>query len=565
MTPDRARLSARASDRVSLALAYLLAAAVMLFTYRGLAAGHFQAETDVIRAGAARGMAEWLPYLSRTAMMINGPAIAASGTVLPGVWMYHVLAQVIAGPDPGAQLAFAGVIHLLAVFSAASLLRVLFDDGRAAFGAIVVAVAPVLGDVSATYANGPALLSLMWIAQAGLCYARFARRGGNGQLFAATMCVFLAVSTDPIGFFAPFLVAGVEAMGRPREASMPAARRVAAVFLVGASAVAFIAAAAVTDMPFDHPFGALADGTNPAFKILIGLKGLVAPGLAGKWGSISAILFGTAVLLAAVYRGLEDARRLVPVALFFAAVLVGLDRMGDPAFVGGTASAAFLCPVLVAALIAGDLFRAIKSPRLLALVLAAIVGYGSTAATLRMQPAIERGERVERLGDDMRAIYDGLSDESDIYLVGDGVDDALMLTAHLDFVYRHGLSRQTRFSYVDGGRLMPADAGAAVGRLGPLMRLAVTRAMVFIGWTGGHTGLTVLNNAIDVKRLHAEDAMSQTGYWTDPFPMGGADAVENWQVQPGPQAIPPGENYGAWYLEGPIIRLHPGIGRRAYA
>jgi hypothetical protein len=546
--------------------AYLVIAGTMLLAFRKLPGGHFQTELDVIRATAARTLAEWLPHVSEAAMMINAPALASSGTLLPGVWLFHVLANLIAGDNPGGQMMFAAFIHMLVAWSTASLAVMLTRDRRAAWAGLIYGIHPVLGDVSATYINGPSIMAMLWIVQAGLCYARFVERGAVGHLFAALLCVFLAASTADIGLFSVFLIAGIEWSMRKKGAPLPWYFRVVAVGLCVASASVFYAVVSMTGMP-SAPRQMLT-GLNStifsygAFNLL---KGMVLPHLFGKAGNAAAVAAGSAIFFAVIYRSLEDVRRLMPVLLLPFAVLFTATLVSDPAFPLPSTGAAFLFPVLLVSLAAGDLFTAIKRQRHLFLLLAALAGYMSMAVTLRLQIPIERGRRVAFVGDELQKIYRDLNDEADIYLVDDMLEQSPLLAGHLDFIYRYGLTRQTRFSILPAGKYFPGGADTLVGRIGQTTRLERTKPMVFVGWNRGRNGLIVLNDLMDEKVREAEDLMSKDGRYTEPFFFGGEDVIANWKVAPGQLPVPKLErSKHRWFVEAFIVRLNPITGRRGF-
>ncbi|MCZ7586168.1 MAG: hypothetical protein M5R36_24175 [Deltaproteobacteria bacterium] len=542
-------------------LVIVLAAA---WSFRHLPDGHFQTETDVVRANASRTMAEWLPNVSETAMMINAPALAASGTLLPGVWLYHFMAQWIAGPNASHQLFFALFIHLLVAFSVGSLCAALTESRRGHWAGLIYALHPAVAAAPATYANGPrppgdALGNARRARLHALHRSRLRRASGRRGAVRFSGGVH---RRRRVLLFV--LVAAIEITQRRRGRKLHWTWRMSAVGLCVAAALGFYAILAAAGIPVRAP-SPLQEGFWMSLirSHFYAFRALVLPGLGGKAGFIVAALLGSCVPLAAVYRSLEKPDRLLPAALFPIAVLISLGEFRDTeVFIPGAATA-YLAPVLLAALVGGDLLAALKSRAGLATSLAALVGFLSTSATLQAQAPIARGEQVRRLGDDIEKLYKDLENEADIYLIDNGEDRDLLLAAHLDFVYRYGLTRQTRMSFVSGGLLFPADARSPVGQIGPIMRLELTRAMIFIGWKTGHEGLTLLNDDAYARLDSAEQAMQMAGRFSEAFPIGGEDALKDWEPRLTDRPLPATDDTIHWFLEAQILRLHPTIGVQA--
>jgi hypothetical protein len=275
-----------------------------------------------------------------------------------------------------------------------------------------------------------------------------------------------------------------------------------------------------------------------------------------------AVLLGSSIFLAGVYRSLGDVRLLAPVAAFVTGTALVLNQMIDPSAPLPTSATAHLPAAVCAALIAGDWFRAVHARATLAAMLIGMTVFWSILDTQRSLIPVERGRRNAAVADELDRIYETLGDEADIYLLDDGIDRSVLLTAHLDFVYRHGLTRPTRLSFVMAGMLFPDDLDAPVGRLGAVTRIEVTRPMVFVGWAERHEGLVDMTATIRGQLAVAEKVMDKSGYRVEPFPIGGVESAENWVPKLSPEIIEPGERH-AWFLEAPIIRLHSAIGRYA--
>lgn len=551
---------APAPDGISIAVA-LVIAAVAVWTFRFAPDSHFQDEMEIVRANAARFLADWFPHYSETAMMIAAPALATAGTFLPGVWIYHVLATLVFGPDPSAQFGLAVLLHVLCAWSVGSLAVAMYRDRRAGWAGLVFALFPALGDIHGALTNGPALLAMFWALQAGFMYRRFVVQGGSSRLIGAALLGFLAVSCDGIGIFALALMAAVELYCRRDGPPMRTLARAGALAMAAMPAVSFNLALAVSRLPTNGWETAATAGFAQFVRAyLYAFKGSVAPDLDGAWTSLVAVVLGSCVYIAGVYRSLEEPRRLANLGLFAVAVAMSAAEFIDPAQPTPTLAVAYLAPAVCAALILGDVFRAINSRVTLAAVLVAMTVFWSIVDTARSRVPIERGRRVAAVADELARLYGDMKDETDIYLVDDGIDRNVLLAGHLDFVYRYDLTHQTRWSIVIGGMLFPDEPGAAVGRLGPVTRLEVTDAMVFIGWADAHEGLVDMTPSIRERLRIAEKVMATSGYRVEPFPIGGENAVTGWVPRVAAQAAPVGSPH-AWFLEAPIIRLHSTIGR----
>lgn len=544
-------------------LVYLLIALAMIVTYRELPQGHFQTETDLIRANAARTMAEWIPEINQTSMMINARALAASGTLLPGVWFYHVASVFLTGPSPVGPLLFALLLHFLSSCGLAALAAATAGDRRAAWAGLVFALHPALGDLSAGYINGPAVLSIFWVVQAALFYLRFIRQGAFRQLVASLMCVFLATSSDGIGIFAVFLLVGLEIAHRREGVPLKTAHRV---FALGSGVgVALLFPSITTAMgllSLPARYGPQFGVQRIAEALRYGVGAMVLPSAPGGWLLLFAIGIGCVILLAGVYRSLEEGRRLVPVILFPLALAISLPELSDPASPLPAMAVAYLFPVLCFSWIIGHLLCAINRVTLLTAVLVFTATFMSMRATERLRVPLARGTQVRLAGEELHRIYKKLGEESDIYLIDDGVDSSALIVGHLDFVYRFGLTHQTRFSLVMGGFLFPGHLRSPVGRIGSVMRLKLNRAMTFIGWDQNHEGLVVLDKLIKSRLALAEKVMDAEHRRVEPFSMGGAGAIKAWRPRLGNEPIPPEQSRHYWFIEAPILRLHPAVGRR---
>ncbi len=547
-------------DGISLAVA-LAIAVVALWTFRFAPDSHFQDEMEIVRANAARFLADWFPHYSETAMMIVAPALATTGTFLPGVWIYHVLAMLVFGPDPSAQFGLAVLVHVLCAWSVGSLAVAMYRDRRAGWAGLVFALFPALGDIHGALSNGPALLAMFWTLQAGFMYRRFVVQGGSSRLVGAALLGFLAVSCDGIGIFALALMAAVEIICRRDGPTLRPLARAGALAAVAIPAVMFNLALAMSRLPTNGWEAAVTPDFGQFVRAyLYAFKGTVAPDLDGAWTSLIAVVLGSCVYIVGVYRSLEDPHRLANLGLFAVAVAISAAEFIDPAQPTPTLAVAYLAPAVCAALILGDVFRAIGSRVTLAAVLIAITVFWSIVDTARSRVPVERGRRIAAIGDELARLYGDMKDETDIYLVDDGIDRTVLLAAHLDFVYRYDLTHQTRWSLVIGGMMFPDEPGAIVGQLGAVTRLEVTNAMVFIGWTDAHERLADMTPAIRERLAIAEKVMDSSGYRVEPFPIGGESAVASWVPRVAAQSAPAGSPH-AWFLEAPIIRLHSTIGR----
>ncbi|MCL4233300.1 MAG: hypothetical protein KJ042_02160 [Deltaproteobacteria bacterium] len=550
----------RVPEGISIGVA-LAIAVVALWTFRFAPDSHFQDEMEIVRANAARFLADWFPHYSETAMMIAAPALATTGTFLPGVWIYHVLAMLVFGPDPSAQFGLAVLLHVLCAWSVGSLAAAMYRDRRAGWAGLVFALFPALGDIHGALANGPALLAMFWALQAGFLYRRFTVQGGSSRLVGAALLGFLAVSCDGIGIFALALMAAIEIVCRRDGPPMRPLARAGALAVVAIPAVTFNLVLALSRLPTNGWEAAVTPGFGQFVRAyLYAFKGSVAPDLDGAWTSLLAVVLGSCVYIAGVYRSLEDPRRLANIGLFVVAVALSAADFADPAQPTSTLAVAYLAPAVCAALILGDVFRAIDSRVTLAAVLVAMTVFWSIVDTHRSRVPVERGRRIAAVGDELARLYGDMKDETDIYLVDDGIDRTVLLAGHLDFVYRFDLTHQTRWSLVIGGMVFPDEPGAIVGKLGAVTRLEVTNAMVFIGWGDAHEHLVDMTPAIRERLAIAEKVMDASGYRVEPFPIGGENAVTSWVPRVAAQTAPGGSPH-AWFLEAPIIRLHSTIGR----
>ncbi|MCB1152738.1 hypothetical protein KDL45_03735 [bacterium] len=555
-----------AGARRYLAMVMVVTAIAAFWTYRQLPAAHFQSEIDVIRASAARNIAEWFPDFTDTAKMINAPALFTSGTSLPGVWLYHVAMQLLVGPSPGWQMVIAGLLHLFTAFCVSLLVVSVTGDRKSAWAGAVFALHPAVGDLSATFSNGPAILCTLWVVQSGRSFARFVKFRAYPQLFICALCVFMAVGTDPIGLFAIPLIIGVNFAVAPELRRARVAERAVAILTCVTSVMMFYIALEAIKLPFGqgNPIDLVVAANRPMAigrGLLFALKALTLPMVTADIAAVMGAFLGTALLSVAVFRGLDEPRRFVPVMLFLPAVMVSLPFLTDPAADAPQRAVGYLMPLLCASWIAGDIISAFRKPGRTMVLVGSLVVVMALFANARMQLPLVRGERVKAVGDEVHRIYNRLTNEADIYLIDDGYDRAALLAGHLDFVYRYGLTRQTRISLVDGGFMLAGSNDAPVGYLNGGMRLEVTDSMVFIGWDRSHEGLFQLDELIEHQLSRAEQFMQETSFRTAPFSLGGEGAVRAWPIRSSTEPAGARESY-QWYIEAPISRLHPLVGNK---
>jgi hypothetical protein len=552
------------SYRKYLWVIYLLIAFAAAITYRHAPQSHFQSEIDVIRANAARTIAEWAPNFTDTAMMLNAQALTSGETFMPGTWFYHGLVMKLFGPDPSWHFIMALFVHMMAAWSAAALAGALYGRAAAAWAGLIFVLHPALAGITPGFANGPAMLALFWITQASLRYLRFIQSGGLGQLIAAMLCSFLAVSTDGIGVFAIVMILCLEIFYRSKGQRAPMLSRVFSLTACIACAMLFYLALRVIGVPLilEHVRGGL-DLAGMFRAVVFVFKAMSIPSATTGALSFVAIIISTALLLAGVYKGLADYSRFVPVAAFVPAILISLPFISDPGFPHPDTAVAFICPALCFSLIIGDLISGLKNRYILVGVLAFTTSYFSSQTADRVELAVARGRQIRLVAGEINEAYQTMPGEADIYLIDDGIDSMPLLVGHLDFVYRYGLTHQTRFSFVHGGFLFSGDARSPVGKIGNVMRLEINRAMSLIGWDATHDGLVVLNPIITEKMMEAESLMDQNGRKIEPFSLGGEGAIRAWQPVCGQELIAPGPRTYRWFIEAPIFRLHPIVGRKA--
>ncbi len=545
-------------------LIYLLIALAAVAAHKDAAHSYFQSEIDLIRANAARTLAEWAPDFSDTALMLNARALASGETFMPGTWLYHGLVMKIVGPEPSWHFVAALFVHIMAAWSAAAFAKALYGRTAAAWAGLLFAVHPALAGMAPGFANGPAMLAVFWVTQASLRYLRFMESGGMGQLIAAMLCTFLAVSTDGVGVFSIMMIACLELFYRSRGLESTLLSRLFSVLAVAASALLFYSALRVIGVSVAaEQFKSLRHAGELLRAMALGLKAMSIPSGSPGVVSIAAVVISLALLLAGAYVNLSDFPRLAPLLAFVPAILMSIPYLSDPAYPAPDTAVAYLCPALCFCLVAGDLLSRIKNRYVLVAALTFLATYFSLQTIDRAQLAVARGKQVRMVGDEIEKVYEALPGESDIYLIDDGLDTMSLLVGHLDFVYRYGLTHQTRFSFVQGGFLFCGDARSPVGRINHVMRLEINRAMSLVGWNATHEGLFILTPVIKEKIREAEKLMDETGYRIEPLSLGGEGAVKAWDPAPGPELIPPDRRDYHWFMEAPIFRLHPVVGRKA--
>ena len=539
-----------------------------------LTGGPFE-EKDFLWLSAGKLCAEWLPYMDHLSELFERPVMRAVNEIRPGAWLLHTLLGALFSENPVGY--FWVLLVLLAIDGLlVGIVTLLLYNNRAiaATTALLFVVHPQVCGLAARISSASVLLALFWLLVCLIFLLRYKKKGRIILLAPMICSAFLTFSTHKIGLAAIPAVFFLDLVTLPQKWTW---RNLVGVFF----RMGLVAVPILGFMLIWIPLGNTPELmrlyfvlklVKPVFSaVTIGVERLLLPlPMNANLETIfpgfdvgQIFLFGLPVLLglalAAVY---QDRKRLFGLMLIFFGLFFQLPDLITVSERSAAYSISFLIPVLGLSVLLGSLLFSVRPKGAAAVLAFGLVLLFGLSAHLNAKIWSFQGFQVQRMAEQLARAYEPLGETDEIYIVGAGKHSSRLLAAHLEFVRRHGISKKSRFSFIQNGAVFSTSKDGPVGQSPRgVTRLPLDASQTFLGY--GERGLVDLTPLIKSKILEADIAIKDEKCLPAKWKLGSASVVAGWAFDTdaaNPNVVDQPEDY-LWFFEGQILPLHPQAGR----
>lgn len=532
-------------------------------------------EMDFVWISVGDAGASWLSYPDQIAGLFQKPIVQAIGNAKPGSWIFHFIMGIFFQVRDGGRLL---VILLLLVLNSmlVGILAHLLYGNRAvtAASAAIFALHPQLSGTASMISSGGPLLALFWLLVAFISLLCFKQQKRFFYLIPMTSAVFLCHATHNIGLViipAMFFldIATQEGNWTPKGVAG----------LIGRQLLVFFSFIFFTTVWLPT------NGISEMVRIVVALK-LIRPAILALGNGMIRLLlpvpsmfdfrnvfglnigqlfvFFLPVLLGIAIAGIfKKRKRLFPLALVVVGIIFQAPNMLTIGNQSPSYSICFLVPAIGLAILIGDLLARIQPKAAAYLAIFAFLSLCAVSDIFNANHWARQGQHVHEMADQLETIYENLGNSPDIFIVGAGQYTEPMLAAHLDFVRRYGITKPTRFSYIEPGKVMPAKNDLPTGQSPRgTSRLFLDDSMTFVGYSR-QGEFTDLSELIQSKIARAQRTLDTEKKLITGWELGTENEILKWPEAAGTAKMLPVEDSSniTWYIEGQMVNLHPLAGR----
>ena len=576
-TPNSAgsQLGRRVGFWVLLAVTLVL---ISLLVHAPALKGRLFLEQDFIQLQASAKAGEWLPYSDQFSELLIRPVMLTQRNIKPGAWIYQAGMGFLFGAKVWAHilgnLALLCINALLLGGIALSLFR---KRSVAAVCAVLFVLHPAISGAVSSISLGAPLLSMFWLLVGALGLLRYKSHGRILGLAPVVCCAFLAYTTDGLGLMSVPVYFFLDIVTLPKRSLW---RNILAVTLrttiVAMPVFVFMVFWLSTggSLELIRLYVALTMFKPALISVGEGVLRLLVPMpvYADLHTAVSGFNIGQMILFAMpVFLGIafsliyQDRRRffgfsMALTGLLFQTANLLRHSVDHPAYAALLLISAAGLALFLGELLAGIPTKIMAYPAIGILVaLYGLAGYSSS------QYWAYKGDIVHEMADDMDRLCKNLGDTVDIFLVGGGQQDALMLPAHLDFFSRYNLDKHARFSYLIDGAILGAGKDGPIGRNPQgITRLPLDETMAFFGFDDPmEYKLKDLTPLIRPQVAKGRQVIVDTNRIPPRWLLGPASDIEKWEMEETDIPFMPTHDpdFIQWFVEGVFLPLHPQIGR----